>query len=115
MSFTRRPGSGLHRQTSRREDRRIVRNARVKSTASSVAIQAQVAPSLGAPVSSQTLRRRLVEGHLGSWNPLRMLLLSPLLPINASGWSSVAHEETEQQWNGTKSSLATRIQIQSQQ
>ncbi|GFU95395.1 HTH_Tnp_Tc3_2 domain-containing protein [Trichonephila clavipes] len=66
--------------TSRREDRRIVRNARVESTASSAAIQAQVAPSLGAPVSSQTLRRRLVEGHLGSWSPLRMLLLSPPSP-----------------------------------
>ncbi|PRD29393.1 UNVERIFIED_CONTAM: hypothetical protein NCL1_29538 [Trichonephila clavipes] len=29
MSFTRRPGSGRPRQTSRREDRHIVRNARV--------------------------------------------------------------------------------------
>ncbi|GFY16682.1 HTH_Tnp_Tc3_2 domain-containing protein [Trichonephila clavipes] len=47
------------------------------STASSGAIQAQVAPSLGAPVSSQTIRRRLVERHLGSWRPLRVLLLTP--------------------------------------
>ncbi|GFU14942.1 transposable element Tcb2 transposase [Trichonephila clavipes] len=57
MSFTRRPGSGRPRQTSRREDRHIVRNARVQTTASSAAIQAQVAPSLGAPVSSGTIRR----------------------------------------------------------
>ncbi|GFX53111.1 transposable element Tcb2 transposase [Trichonephila clavipes] len=49
MSFTRRPGSGRTRQTSHREDRRIVRNARVQPTASSADIQAQVAPSLGAP------------------------------------------------------------------
>ncbi|GFT76499.1 hypothetical protein TNCV_3022691 [Trichonephila clavipes] len=50
-------------QTSRREDRHIVRNARVQPTASSAAIQAQVAPSLGDPVSSRTVRRRLAEGH----------------------------------------------------
>ncbi|GFW67473.1 hypothetical protein TNCV_3391441 [Trichonephila clavipes] len=75
-SFTRRPGSGRPRQTSRREDRYIVRNARVQPTASSTAvqaqptasstavqaqptasstaIQAQVAPSLEAPVSYHT-------------------------------------------------------------
>ncbi|GFT16608.1 transposable element Tcb2 transposase [Trichonephila clavipes] len=42
MSFTRRQGSGCPRQTSRREDCHIVRNARVQPTASSAAIQAQV-------------------------------------------------------------------------
>ncbi|GFW35087.1 uncharacterized protein TNCV_5066531 [Trichonephila clavipes] len=44
MSFTRRLGSGSPRQTSRR--RHIVRNARVQPTASSAAIQAQVASTL---------------------------------------------------------------------
>ncbi|GFX46129.1 transposable element Tcb2 transposase [Trichonephila clavipes] len=44
MSFTRRPGSGRPRQTSRREDRHIVRNTRVQLIASSAAIQAQVVP-----------------------------------------------------------------------
>ncbi|PRD32142.1 UNVERIFIED_CONTAM: hypothetical protein NCL1_21388 [Trichonephila clavipes] len=34
MSLTRRPGSGRPRQSSRREDRHIVRNARVQPTAS---------------------------------------------------------------------------------
>ncbi|GFX21216.1 HTH_Tnp_Tc3_2 domain-containing protein [Trichonephila clavipes] len=66
MSFTRRPDSECPRQTSRREDHHIVRNASVQPTASSAAIQAQVVPSLGAPVSSQTIRRRLAERHLGS-------------------------------------------------
>ncbi|GFT26772.1 transposable element Tcb2 transposase [Trichonephila clavipes] len=56
MSFTRRPGSGCLRQTGLRENRYIVRNARVQPTASSVSIQAQVAPSLGAPVSSRTIQ-----------------------------------------------------------
>ncbi|GFT23172.1 transposable element Tcb2 transposase [Trichonephila clavipes] len=36
-----------------------------------------VAPSLGAPVSSLTVRRRLAEGHLGSLCPLRVLPLTP--------------------------------------
>ncbi|GFW81073.1 HTH_Tnp_Tc3_2 domain-containing protein [Trichonephila clavipes] len=66
MSFTRKPGSERSRQTSRREDRRIVRNARVQPTTSSAVIQAQVALSLGVPVSSRTIRRHLVEGQLGS-------------------------------------------------
>ncbi|GFW47351.1 transposable element Tcb1 transposase [Trichonephila clavipes] len=74
MSFTRRPGSRLPRQTSRREDLHIVRNARVQSTALSAAIQAQVAPSLGAPVSSRTIRRRLAKGHLGSRDESRFNL-----------------------------------------
>ncbi|GFX47681.1 uncharacterized protein TNCV_699351 [Trichonephila clavipes] len=49
MSFTRRRCSGRPRQISRREDRHIVRNARVQPTASSAAIQAQVAPSIRGP------------------------------------------------------------------
>ncbi|GFV38794.1 HTH_Tnp_Tc3_2 domain-containing protein [Trichonephila clavipes] len=77
MSFTRRPGSVRPGQTSRREDRHIVRNARVQPTVSSAAIQAQVAPSLGAPMSSRTIRSRLAEGHLGSRRPLRVLPLTP--------------------------------------
>ncbi|GFV19289.1 transposable element Tcb2 transposase [Trichonephila clavipes] len=77
MSFKQRPGSGCPRQTCRREDRNIVRNARVQSTASSAAIQEYVAPSLGAPVSSRTIRRSLAEGHLGSRRPLRVLSLTP--------------------------------------
>ncbi|GFX93856.1 transposable element Tcb2 transposase [Trichonephila clavipes] len=77
MSFTRRPGSGHPQQTSRREDRHMVRNARVQPTASSTAIQAQVSPSLGVPVSSRTIRKRLAEGHLGSRCPLGVLPLTP--------------------------------------
>ncbi|GFT13653.1 transposable element Tcb1 transposase [Trichonephila clavipes] len=75
MSFTRRPGSGHPRQISRREDRHIIRNTRVQLTAPLATIQAQVAPSLGAPVSSRTIPRRLA-GHLGSRRPLRVSLTS---------------------------------------
>ncbi|GFU52763.1 HTH_Tnp_Tc3_2 domain-containing protein [Trichonephila clavipes] len=77
MSVTQRPGSGCPRQTSRREDHHIVRNARVQPSASSTAIQAQVAPSLGAAVSSRITRRSLAEGHLGSRRRLRVLPLTP--------------------------------------
>ncbi|GFV70689.1 transposable element Tcb2 transposase [Trichonephila clavipes] len=49
MSFARRPVSGRPRQTSCREDHYIISNARVQPTASSAALQAQVAPSLGGP------------------------------------------------------------------
>ncbi|GFY06688.1 transposable element Tcb1 transposase [Trichonephila clavipes] len=50
MSFTRRPGSGRPRQTSRREDRHILRNALVQPTASLTAIQAQVVPPTRSPL-----------------------------------------------------------------
>ncbi|GFW82528.1 transposable element Tcb2 transposase [Trichonephila clavipes] len=52
MSFTRKPGSGRPRQTSRHEDRYIVRNAREQPTGLSAAIQVQVASSLRTHVSS---------------------------------------------------------------
>ncbi|GFS65333.1 HTH_Tnp_Tc3_2 domain-containing protein, partial [Trichonephila clavipes] len=104
MSFTRRPGSGRPRQTSRLEDHHIVRNARVQPTASSTTIQSQVAPSLGVPVSSRTIRRHLAEGHLGSRCPLRVLPLTPT--HRRSVWSGASHEETGLQLNGTRPSLA---------
>ncbi|GFW67586.1 transposable element Tcb2 transposase [Trichonephila clavipes] len=77
MSFTRRPGSKRPQQTSRREDRHIVRNARVQPTASSATIQTKVALSLEAPRSSRTIQKSLADGHLGSRNPLRVLSLTP--------------------------------------
>ncbi|GFT85415.1 HTH_Tnp_Tc3_2 domain-containing protein [Trichonephila clavipes] len=105
MSFTRRPGSGRPRQTSRREDLHIVRNAHVQPPASSAAIQAQVASSLGVPVSSRTIRRCLAERHWGSRRPLRVL---PLTPTHRRlRLECAAHEETGLQRNGTRSSLAT--------
>ncbi|GFX11868.1 transposable element Tcb2 transposase [Trichonephila clavipes] len=76
-----RSGSRRPRQTSRREDRHIVRNARVQPIASSGAIQAQVAPSLGAPLSSRTVLRHLAEEHLESRCPLRVLPLTSKLSL----------------------------------
>ncbi|GFS51543.1 transposable element Tcb2 transposase [Trichonephila clavipes] len=68
--------TGDPQQTSCREDCHIVRNARVQPTASSAAIQEQIEPLLGAPVSSRTIRRCLAEGHLVSWRSLRVLPLT---------------------------------------
>ncbi|GFX03765.1 transposable element Tcb2 transposase [Trichonephila clavipes] len=102
MSFTRRPGSGRPRQTSRRKDRHIVRNARVQPSASSATIQAQVASSLGTPVSSRTIRMRLVDGHLGSWHPLDPLGVLPLMPNNRFlrlEWCRARKNWTAAKWN----------------
>ncbi|GFS92881.1 transposable element Tcb2 transposase [Trichonephila clavipes] len=99
MSFTRRPSSGCPQQTSRREDHPIVRNARVQPSASSTAIQVQVEPSLGTPVSSRIIRRRLAEGHLGSRCPLRGLPLTPTLRRLHLEWYHAREKWTSAEWN----------------
>ncbi|GFW17763.1 HTH_Tnp_Tc3_2 domain-containing protein [Trichonephila clavipes] len=77
MSFTPRPYSGRHRRISRREDRHIIRHARVELTASLAAVRTLAAASLRAHVSSRTIARRQAEGHLVSRGPLRVLLMIP--------------------------------------
>ncbi|GFW29599.1 transposable element Tcb2 transposase [Trichonephila clavipes] len=99
MSFTRSPGSGRPQQTSRREDRHIVRNAGIQPTASSAAIQVQVSPSLGDPVSSQTLGRRLAERRLGSRRPLRVLPLTPSHRRLCLEWCRARGNWTAAEWN----------------
>ncbi|GFT28321.1 transposable element Tcb2 transposase [Trichonephila clavipes] len=99
MSFTRRPDSGCPRQTSRREDRHIVKNARVQPSVSSVAIQPQVAPSVEAPESSRTIRTCLGEGYLGSRGPLRVLLLMPYLRCLRLEWFRACGNLTATKWN----------------
>ncbi|GFT66573.1 transposable element Tcb2 transposase [Trichonephila clavipes] len=106
MSFTRRTCSGRPRQTSHREGSHIVRNARVKPTASSAAIQAQVASSLGVPVSSQSIRSRLADGHLGLQRPLSVLPLTPTHRRLCLEYSHARGNWTVQR-NGTRSSLVT--------
>ncbi|GFW17304.1 transposable element Tcb1 transposase [Trichonephila clavipes] len=123
MSFTRRPGSGRPRQTSRREDHHIVRNVRVQPTASSAAIQVQVAPSLGAPVSSRTIRRRLAEGHLGSRRlteghlrsrrPLRVLPLPPTHRHLRLEWFCARGNWTAAEWNQVVFSDESRFNLSS--
>ncbi|GFV27889.1 transposable element Tcb2 transposase [Trichonephila clavipes] len=113
MSFARRPGSGSPRQTSSREDRHIVRNARVQPTASSAAIQAQVAPSLGTPISSQNIRRRLAEGHLGSWHPLHELPLTPTHRRLRLEWCCARGNWTAAEWSQVVFSDGSRFNLSS--
>ncbi|GFS63019.1 transposable element Tcb2 transposase [Trichonephila clavipes] len=113
MSFIRRTGSGRPRQTSRREDCHIVRNARVQPTASVAAIQAHVASSLGTPLSSQTIRRRLAEGHLGSWCPLRVLPLTPTHRRVHLMWCRTRGNWTAAEWNQVVFSDDFRINLSS--
>ncbi|GFV39885.1 transposable element Tcb2 transposase [Trichonephila clavipes] len=107
MSFTRRPGSGHPRNTSRREDHRIVRNARVQPTASSAAIQAQVAPSL------RTIRRCPAEAHLGSKHPLCVLPLTPTHRRLRLKWCRPRGNWTAVEWNQVVFSDEPRFNLNS--
>ncbi|GFY06511.1 transposable element Tcb2 transposase [Trichonephila clavipes] len=113
MSFTRRPGSESSRQTNRQENYHIVRNARVQPTALSAAIQAQVALSLWAPVSSRTIRRRLADGHLGSRSPLRVLPLTPTHGRLRSEWCHARGNWTGAEWNQVVFSDESRFNLSS--
>ncbi|GFS89344.1 transposable element Tcb2 transposase [Trichonephila clavipes] len=61
--------------------------------------QAQAAPSLGAPVSSRTMRRRLTEGHLKSWRPLCVLPLTPTHRRLHLEWCHVPGNWIAAEWN----------------
>ncbi|GFT63684.1 transposable element Tcb2 transposase [Trichonephila clavipes] len=99
MSFTRRSSSRRDRQTNHREDHHIVRNAHVQTTASSAAIQAQVIPLLGEPVSSRAIVRHLAEGHLGSRRPLHALPLTPTHRRLRLQWCRARGTWTAEDWN----------------
>ncbi|GBL95860.1 hypothetical protein AVEN_227109-1 [Araneus ventricosus] len=66
-------GSGATRKTTRREDRRIVRQALVDPTVTRSMIQSDA----GVPVVPQTISRRLAEANLQSKRPFRVLPLTP--------------------------------------
>ncbi|GFU71614.1 transposable element Tcb2 transposase [Trichonephila clavipes] len=90
MSFTRRPGSGRPRQTSRREDRHIA-----------------------APVSSRTIRTRLAEEHLGSRHPLRVLPLTPSPRCLRLHWYSARGNWSSAEWNQVVFSDESRFNLSS--
>ncbi|GFT64019.1 transposable element Tcb2 transposase [Trichonephila clavipes] len=81
----------------------------LQPTASSAAIQAQVAPSLGPLCLLESYEDTLLKDSLGSRRPLHALPVTP--PIDASVSSGATHEKTGLQWNGTRSSLAKRESI----
>ncbi|GFX14612.1 transposable element Tcb2 transposase [Trichonephila clavipes] len=113
MSFTRRPGSGCPRQTCRREDLYIVRNARTQPTALLAAIEAQVAPSLGALVSSRTIRRRLTVGNMISRCSLRVLPLTLIHRRLRLEWYRARGNWTVGEWDQVDFSDESRFDLSS--
>ncbi|GFU90406.1 transposable element Tcb1 transposase [Trichonephila clavipes] len=70
---TRKTGSGATRKTTRRKDRRIVRQALVDPTVTRSTIRADV----GVAIVPQTISRHLAEANLKSKHPFRALPLTP--------------------------------------
>ncbi|GFV56138.1 HTH_Tnp_Tc3_2 domain-containing protein [Trichonephila clavipes] len=72
-THARKTGSGATRKTTRREDRRIVRQALVDPTVTHSTIRADV----GKAIVPQTISRHLAEANLKSKRPFRVLPLTP--------------------------------------
>ncbi|GFV33771.1 transposable element Tc1 transposase [Trichonephila clavipes] len=72
-THARKTGSGAIRKTTRREDRRIVRQALVEPTVTRSTIGADV----GVAIVPQTISRHLAEANLKSKRPFRALPLTP--------------------------------------
>ncbi|GFU58380.1 transposable element Tc1 transposase [Trichonephila clavipes] len=71
-THARKTGSGVTRKTTRREDRRIVRQALVDPTVTRSTIRADV----GVAIVPQTISRHLAEANLKSKRPFRALPLT---------------------------------------
>ncbi|GFW00421.1 HTH_Tnp_Tc3_2 domain-containing protein [Trichonephila clavipes] len=72
-TLVRNTGSGATRKTTRREDRRIVRQVLVDQTVTLSTIRADV----GVAIVPQTISRHLAEANLKSKRPFRALPLTP--------------------------------------
>ncbi|GFV96391.1 transposable element Tcb2 transposase [Trichonephila clavipes] len=72
-THARKAGSGETRKTTRREDRRILRQALVDPTVTRSTIRADV----GIAIVPQTIFRHLAEANLKSKRPFRALPLTP--------------------------------------
>ncbi|GFV74874.1 transposable element Tc1 transposase [Trichonephila clavipes] len=81
-THARKTGSGTTRKTTRRDDRRIVRQVLVDPTVTRSTIRADV----GVAIVPQTISRHLAEANLKSKRPFRVLPLTP------------EHRQLRQQW-----------------
>ncbi|GFV24501.1 transposable element Tc1 transposase [Trichonephila clavipes] len=72
-THARKTGSGATRKTTRREDRRIVRQALVDPTVT----RSMIGANVGVAIVPQTISRHLAEANLKSKRPFRALLLTP--------------------------------------
>ncbi|GFT74092.1 transposable element Tcb2 transposase [Trichonephila clavipes] len=90
MSFTRRPGSGRPRQTSRREDHHIIKNAREQTTASSAVIQAHSDESRF-NLSSDDIRVHVWRPHGERLNPAFALQRHTTPTAGVMLWGAIAY------------------------
>ncbi|GFV47851.1 transposable element Tc1 transposase [Trichonephila clavipes] len=72
-THARKPGSGVTRKITRREDRRIVQQALVDPTVTRSTIRVDI----GIAIAPQTISRHLAEANLKSKRPFRALPLTP--------------------------------------
>ncbi|GFX13435.1 transposable element Tc1 transposase [Trichonephila clavipes] len=91
-THARKTGSGETRNTTRTEDRRIVRQALVHRTVTRSTIRADV----GVAIVPQTISRHLVEANLKSKRPFRALSLTPEHPQLRLQWC-----QARSMWNVT--------------
>ncbi|GFU73347.1 transposable element Tcb2 transposase [Trichonephila clavipes] len=64
-----------------------------------------------APVSSQTIQRRLAEGHSGSWHPLRVMPLTTTHLRVRLEWCHARENWTASKWNQTALSEESRFNL----
>ncbi|GFV41197.1 transposable element Tcb2 transposase [Trichonephila clavipes] len=105
--------SGRPRHSNRRDDRHILRYARLKSTASLVAVQTQAAPSLRAHVFSRTITRHMAEGHVVSLRPLRVLPTTSTHRRLHLQWCHAREDWTAMEWNQVVFSDESRFNLSS--
>ncbi|GFU72398.1 transposable element Tc1 transposase [Trichonephila clavipes] len=91
-THARKTGSGATRKTTRREDRRIVRQALVDPTVTHSTIRADV----GIAIVQQTISMHLPEANLKSKRPFRALPLTPEHPQLRLQWC-----QARSMWNVT--------------
>ncbi|GFX42101.1 transposable element Tcb2 transposase [Trichonephila clavipes] len=72
-----------------------------------------IAPSLGTPVSSRTIRSRLAERHLGSLCSLRVLPLTPSLRPLRLEWCRRQGNWTAVEWNQVVFSYESKFNLSS--
>ncbi|GFX90832.1 transposable element Tcb2 transposase [Trichonephila clavipes] len=74
---------------------------------------AKVTPSLGPPVSSRTIQRRLAEVHLRSRPPLRVLLLTATHRRLHLEWCRACGNRNAVEWNQVTFSDESRLNLSS--
>ncbi|GFX00510.1 transposable element Tcb2 transposase [Trichonephila clavipes] len=100
----RKTGSGATRNTTKREDRRIVRQALVDPTVTSSPIRADV----GVAIVPETISRHLAEANLKSKRPFRALPLTPRLRQLRLQWCQARSIWNVTEWQNRSTLIVIR-------